>query len=106
MLPRDISPIHLLVSQWWKRARPAPAAVGRLRVELLQAAIAETEIHADARGNYDALSDHRVIWASHWLDLGTNARTSIHEDITANAALLIESPIFSARHAAANDYNS
>lgn len=93
MLPPKESPLHQLVEPWWiAERRPTPFQVPDLREALLQAAIEESQGHRALKIPYDPFLDHRLRWATQYLEVAEGYRTSVDEGLYDAARMLIEQP--------------
>lgn len=92
MLAQDQSPIHILVSQWWKSRPPFQHELSACRAALFTAATHEITANANNGKIYDPLDDRRFQWASQWLDSAGKPRPLIDPDIHNLAAMFFSPP--------------
>ena len=104
MLAPENSPLHQLVSVWWNQCRPP------FRHELLTARIflytaGAKEIEARDDKTYDPTADHRFLWAVQWLDHAAGSIPRICPNVTACAAVHLDTttPFLSRKALAAGD---
>ena len=96
MLAPTASPVHLLVSSWFKQQRP-PAITTDLRVSLFIAATEEILLNKKEGRVYDPLSDNRFKWGAQWLDLGDRCIRAIDPAIQLAAEFTFNPPSLASR---------
>lgn len=99
-----ISPILSIVADWRKSTPPSAKDIPKLRLDLLTAALQELEQCLNNNTAYNPLRDARFLWASNYLDHHENKSIDIDTDLEFTIHLMLDDPIFSHKHIAANDH--
>ena len=105
MLDSTISPIHRLVSTWWRsKQTPNTYQAHALRESLFAAALAEIHLSKAKSSAYDPFSDFRFKWAVQYIEVASHERRTIDPSI-ANLVTLFFNPIppLSNKHLQAHD---
>jgi len=82
-------PVNRLTIGWWNsEGSPRCLEVRAMREELYSACLEEMRLKGSLGRSYDPGCDHRVKWASQWLEVAERSRRQVDPDVEAVAALI------------------
>lgn len=93
MLHPSVSPIHRLVSAWWKSRPPSAFEINASRAALFEAATHEITANSNAGRAYDPLADNRFLWATQWLNHAEGSIRQIDPRIQQLAEVFLTPPL-------------